>query len=133
MPDFGDFRAYQTDYVLLPQYKPNLPLTELANNINSTQTSFDVVDGAEIPDGSGNLVIKESNDKFEIISYDSKTGKTVEDIIRGGFETRAQSFNAGTILMEYKILEETLSWENNAWPLDPNRPYGYRAGIEIDI
>ena len=132
MPDFGDFRAYQTDYVLLPQYKPNLPLTELVDDISSSQTSFDVVDGTQIPAGPGNLVIKESNDKFEIISYDSVTGNTVEGVIRGGFETRARNFYAGTILMEYKFLEETLTWINNAWPLDPQRPYSYRAAIEID-
>ena len=132
MPDFGDFRAYQTDYVLLPQYKPNLPLTELTDDISSSQISFDVVDGTQIPAGPGNLVIKESKYKFEIISYDSVTGNTVEGVIRGGFETRARNFYAGTILMEYKILEETLTWINNAWPLDPQRPYSYRAAIEID-
>lgn len=72
----------------------NSPVTELAADIDDTQTSFDVQDGAALPDAP-NLAVIGQGAGAETVLYTAKTGNTLSGVTRG-FQGTAASHPLGT-------------------------------------
>ncbi|WP_339307698.1 tail fiber protein [Paenibacillus sp. FSL R5-0519] len=69
--------------------------TELATDIDDTQTSFTVLDGSVLPPAPNQLVLDPANENAETILYTEKTGNVLTGVTRA-FEGVAQSWGAGT-------------------------------------
>ncbi len=80
----------------LEMYPPivNSPTTQLANAIDSTTTSIEVVDGARLPDAP-NICTIGRGENPETILYATKSGNVLGGITRG-FQGTAQAWQAGT-------------------------------------
>lgn len=80
----------------LEMYPPiiNSPTTQLANAIDSTTTSIEVVDGARLPDAP-NICTIGRGENPETILYATKVGNVLSGITRG-FQGVAQNWQAGT-------------------------------------
>lgn len=72
----------------------NSPSTELANEINNTQTTIVVADGSILP-SAPNLATIGVGDGAETILYASKTGNELSGITRG-FQGTGKAWGAGT-------------------------------------
>lgn len=72
----------------------NSPVTQLANAIDDTVTSIEVVDGSRLPDAP-NLATIGRGENPETILYTKKNGNVLSGITRG-FQGTAQNWQAGT-------------------------------------
>ncbi|WP_434750265.1 tail fiber protein [Paenibacillus amylolyticus] len=81
----------------LPMYAAavNSPSTELASDINATDTSIDVLDASKLP-AAPNLVTVGGDETAETILYTGKTGNTLTGCTRG-FEGTAKGWAAGSL------------------------------------
>lgn len=73
--------------------------TELATDIDDTQTSFTVLDGSVLPPAPNQLTLG-TDESAETIKYTGKTGNEITGVTRA-FEGAAKSWAAGTKLARY--------------------------------
>lgn len=80
---------------LMPMYpgQPNSPQTELAENIDETQTTIPLLDASVLPPGP-NLVVIGSGERAETVLYESIDGDNLINCTRG-FQGVASSWQAG--------------------------------------
>ena len=72
----------------------NSPVTELADAIDATATTIEVVDGSKLPNAP-NIATIGTGEDAETILYEQKTGNILSDVTRG-FQGTAKAWPAGT-------------------------------------
>lgn len=74
----------------------NSPMTELAHDVDSNQTTIEIVEGSALPDAP-NLATIGIGEDAETIKYDNKNGNTLSGVTRG-FQGTAKSWIAGIVI-----------------------------------
>jgi hypothetical protein len=90
--------------------------TELATDIDDTQTSFTVLDGSALPPAPNQLTLG-TDESAETIKYTGKTGNEITGVTRG-FEGVARSWMAGTKLARYFTAYDHNTFKANIEDLD---------------
>lgn len=90
--------------------------TELAADINDSQTSITVLDGSVLPPAPNQLTIG-TDEAAETILYTDKTGNDLAGVTRG-FEGVAKSWAAGTKLARYFTAYDHDTFRDNITDLD---------------
>ncbi|CAM3358717.1 beta-propeller fold lactonase family protein [Paenibacillus taichungensis] len=90
--------------------------TELATDIDDTQTSFTVLDGSVLPPAPNQLTLG-TDESAETIKYTGKTGNEITGVTRG-FEGAAKSWAAGTKLARYFTAYDHNTFKKNITDLD---------------
>lgn len=127
----------------LEMYPPiiNSPTTQLANAIDSTTTSIEVVDGARLPDAP-NICTIGRGENPETILYATKTGNVLGGITRG-FQGTAQAWQAGTqVARLFTAYDLESIQENHKTHLAENMPHQfinhkenktYKFGFQVSV
>ncbi|WP_339194557.1 tail fiber protein [Paenibacillus sp. FSL P4-0176] len=90
--------------------------TELATDIDDTQTSFTVLDGSLLPPAP-NLLTLGTDESAETVLYTGKTGNEITGVTRG-FESGAVSWAAGTKLARFFTAHDHDTFRENIADLD---------------
>ncbi|MFI2856776.1 polysaccharide deacetylase family protein [Paenibacillus sp. JSM ZJ436] len=106
----------------------NSVATELATDINATQTTITLVNASVIPDAPNLLTIGGGNNA-ETIRYGGKSGNQLTDVTRG-FQGTAQSWNAGTAAARYFTAYDADAARENIASVSAEASYAVKRAVE---